>query len=768
MMNWQKTAFFERQPFVLLSLAAMAGILMSVFVPLSLLVWGGCAALSSVCLVLLKKSGRGCLYGLGVVCFFLFGLLSAAWMQPSAVPEGNYFVRAIVCDTPRTDEEKEHVSAYLRDVRLTDAEGGDYRLSKVYWTYYGIEEELPEAGREVTFQARLYHPQGQVNPNGFDFRLYLNRSGIANCLYGRSDFVQSGQMYSDFRTMILSLRLAVGRRLDTLFGEQSALPKALLLGEREDMPEAVSEAFSKSGIAHILAVSGLHVGLLAGALLLMLRKLIYPRTRAVILDVFLILYCLLLDFTPSVVRASVMLAVSVFFKNRLERVDGLWVLSFSLLIVLLIQPLELLSNGLILSYGAVLGIIFFADATNERLCGVIPSPKIRSGAAATVGATVGTAIPSALMFHRFAPLALIVSPLVCLLLGVLLPVYALILLIGSIWLPVAMLLAQPVQTLTKLIQDIILWTGNLPFAVLRVPDIPLPLIPFFIALPCVLSPYCALQKRTRRALLLALLIAGSGLHIVTLDRALSYTQLSFGNNDSAVLQDGRRTVVVDTGDDAKDLCSYLLAKGRGIDTLVLTHLHADHCLGTLDLLEESIPIGQVILPEGALKGNVSERCAALVTLLEEKDIPVRYVAAGEIIECGRIRMTVLWPYADTVRAMQDLNDYSMALLCEMGDVKLLLAGDLSGVYDRYAAQKADILKVSHHGGKNETSEEFLSVVQPQLAVVSAGGRGGKPSDEVLERLNAIGTETYITGKSGAVRIECTQAGIVVRPFRKEE
>ncbi len=768
MKNWQKTTFFERQPFVLLSLTAMAGILTSVYVSLSLPVWGGCAAFALLFLILLKKSGRRCLSGLGVLCFFLFGLLSSAWMQPSSVPEGSYSVRAIVCDSPKVNEEKDHVSVYLRDVLLTNEAGESYQLSKVYWTYYGIDEEMPEAGREVCFQAKLYHPQGQVNPNGFNFRLYLQRSGISNCLYGRDDFLQGGQMYSDFRTMILSLRLAIGRRLDTLFGEQSAFPKALLLGEREDMPEAVNEAFSKSGIAHVLAVSGLHVGLLAGALLLILQRFVYPRTRAIILDIFLLLYCLLLDFTPSVIRASVMLAVVVFFKNRLERLDGLWVLSLSLLVVLIIQPLELLSNGLILSFGAVLGICFFTDALGERLRGVIPSQRLRSGAAATLGATAGTAIPSALMFHRFAPLSLVVSPLVCLLLGVLLPIYALILLIGSIWLPVAMLLAQPMQGLTRVIQDVILWTGNLSFATLRVPNIPLPFIPFFIALLCVLSPYCALQKRKRGILLLALFFAGSGLHLATIDRALSYTQLSLGNNDSAILQDGRKTVVVDTGEEADDLCSYLLAKGRSIDTLILTHLHADHCLGTLELLEEDIPIGQVILPYRALNGAVSEQCAALITQLGEKGIPVRYMAAGETLECGRIKMTVLWPYENAVRSMQDLNDYSLTILCEMGETRLLLMGDLSGIYDHYAAEKADILKVAHHGGKNETTEAFLSAVQPQIAVVSASGRSGKPSEEVLERLEKVGADAYITGLSGAVRIECTQGGVVVRPFRKEE
>lgn len=757
----------DSRPLVVPALGAGAGIILGVLAPGEPLFWLIGVFISLICVLLFKKAGRNAIPGFTLLALFVFALNASIAANPTLPSEGIYAVQGVVNEEAKVDGEG-HSTVYLRDLKITDAQNETSYVAGAYWTAYELfadQTQAPLPGEIIRFTAKLYYPKGQTNPSGFDFRLYLLRKGATVGLYGKDDYVDTGIRQTDFHSVSYSIRSALSSRLDTLFKDNSALPKALLLGESESLPDETREAFARSGVAHVLAISGLHVGLLAGALAIFLKRFLFPGARAVVISLFLLLYCFLLDFSPTVVRASILMAAVLFNLSRGRRADTMSVLALSFMVILAIHPLDLFSSGFQLSFCAVLGILLLRNWLSKALV-FIKYMRIRSAFVTTISALLGTLIPASLIFHRFSVIGIIISPLVCALLSLLMPCYVLTLIIGSLIPPLGLALGSIFGAATEWLQNGIVFLGNLSFSSVHIPDIPWPLIPALAALLIFLSPYTVLSVKKKAIIFSALFLFGCAGHLLTVDNGQSYTLFDTGSADCAVVQDGRSTAVIDTGDNSSDLCSYLLSKGRKIDMLFLTHLHSDHCLGVNDLIDEGILIGQVIFPLDAEKSDVSAECLAVVDRLKEYGVPILYASKGDVFHVGGISLTVVWPEEGTVLPGRDANIYSMAILCEMNGTRLYLSSDITGDYDHYAGQKADVLKVAHHGGKNDTSLQFLDEVRPSVALISASYQSN--ISDTLARLRESGAAAFITGMCGAIRIEPSATGVVVKPFTKSE
>ena len=748
---------------------AVGGILCAVYLPWYPVLYVCGIALATGLVIALKKAGHRLNIAFALLSFFLFSLGAGYASHPTLPPEGTYFVQGVIEATAKVDEDG-HTAVFLRDVQLQSASGDAYQVSSAYWTYYQTVGENespvhpPQAGTVVHFEASLYHPSGATNPCGFDFRLYLLQSGTTIGLYSSADYETDAQRKIDLMTLAADARSAISSRIDELFSGHSDLVKALLLGQRDGLPEETRDAFSKAGVAHILAVSGLHIGLLSGFLLLILRKFLYPGAQTIAMAVFLLIYCWLLNFMATAVRASILLLAGMYARGRGRGADSLSVLSAAFLMILLVQPMDLFSNGFILSFSAVLGIYLLRDVFG-RVLRFIRSGRIRSSLSVTCAAFLGTGIPSAMLFHRLSLVALAINPVISLLLSFMMPGYLVILALSCVFPSFAALLGNIMGYVNAFFEQMIVSVGDLPFASFTVPSIPVWFIPFFVLLCYVLSPYCAMRKKSRVCWICALFAAGCVGHLVTIDRGLSYTQLSLGNADCAVVQDGQKTLVIDAGDDASDLVSYLQAKGRHVNTLVITHLHADHIGGVRQLLDEEIRIDRVILPRGAEDQQIAQSSLDLLEELKQTGAEIVYVTAGDTLDEGQIHAEILWPVGENVRTGQDANDYSLCMLLEMGGCRLYTAGDVTGNYECYGAQGADILKVSHHGSKSSTGEEFLEQVSPAVAVISASGGNGHPSDAVLDRLQD--TQVLCTDSCGAVRIDFQNGQYTLSAYLRE-
>lgn len=759
--------FDIQRPLVCAAVAYGAGILFARCMAFRPLYGAAGLACAVVAVILFRGDRRRRAFAL-FASLFCIGLLYAGHLlSPSPPPSGSYEITAYVTGEERLTSTSRR-AVFLTDVRLINADGESYDIGKVYWSFTPGNDEFALAdGRQIAFTGRLYAPSPQMNPYGFDFRMYLLTQGVFSGVSGAKNLRETGLSRVTFSGCMLRARQAVEGLLDRLFAGDAAMPKALLLGVRDELPEDIQAQFRESGIAHVLAVSGLHVALLAGLLLLFLRPFrLTKRARLVFLAVFLLLYCALLNFTAPVMRASLLLLLAEIGRLRRRRRDGLTLLAAAFLIILLIRPLDLFSASFQLSFTAVMGIALLYRPLARR-ASFIRWRALRDAVCLTLSASLSTALPIAALFHRLSPIGILVSPLVCAFLMPLLLIYVLSLLAGAIYLPLGQALAQPAVWLGRFISLIAGTSAELPFAAVNVP---MPNIAWFVlacALALSVSGYLLWKKKSKAILCLSLLFIALGADALSIRRDVTYIQFSVSQQDAALLIDGRETVLIDTAQSGGDVADYLLSTGLSVDTVILTHLHADHCLGLYDLMEARIPIGRVLLPVNAENQLADPECLLLIDAIRERGIPLERISAGDTLHTARASVTVLFPDKGKMKTGADANLYAAALLIESGGARILYMSDTDGIYEDYIAVPADILKIAHHGSDGATGDSFLAKVSPDAAIISCGAANDAlPSPRLLDRLSRHVRMVYRTDVSGALTITFGENAVRIMPYHK--
>ena len=762
--------FAPKRPLVFCTLFCVLGLAAGIALPLKTPLLIVCALFCVPLGAVMKKQGKSIVYALSLLLFFLCAIASASIMQTPFLAPGAYTITGIV-EGEAAKRENGSVRVTLRDGRAVNDAGEETHFGKAYWTFYPREDEtlleLSETlydGDKVSFTASAYTPSGQVNPYGFDFRLYLLQGGFRAAITGCADPLVKKEASVSLSGWVFRLRSHLLARMDAIFGDDAPWPEALLLGVRDRLEEDTVQAFRDLGIAHILAVSGLHVGLIAAFVQWLLRRLrVGIRGQFIILCLLLLLYAALLQFTASVVRASVLILLASLRRILRRPPDPLSTLALAALVILIVSPLQVMAAGFQLTFAAVLGIFMLREPFLKALR-FVPVRAVREALAVTAAASLAVLIPSAALFHSISLAGLLVSPVACLVMAALLPVYILLTVLGAVYLPLGQAGASALHVLTSWMLPASKAISETPYSHLSITAFPFVSACALIGILFLLTRYCILPWKRRLALACAFALLGALIPLMQRDGRVSYIQFSQGQSDAAVIEDGDMTVVIDAGENGSDLAAYLLSVGRRADIVVLTHLHTDHCAGVLDLIADRVEIGKVILAPLAEAQTIDEPAKAVMAKVRETGIPVETMAAGDSFFTERARFDILWPFAGRVRAGQDANDYSMALLCEAEGVRILFTGDLTAKYETYAMADADILKVAHHGSAASTEEAFLAAVTPRLSIVTCRSGQYLPSGATLERLMESGSAILRTDETGAIRVNLKNGAFEITPF----
>ncbi len=580
--------------------------------------------------------------------------------------------------------------------------------------------------------------------------------------YGRPAPLPTGRHNPDFRP----LPLQVGARPESAARPAPAalppdgqdplrsLERAVLAGRREGLPPDWRIAFRAAGAAHLLAISGLHLGILTGLLLGLLRLLPIPRPASALLaTAALALYVAAVGAPPSALRAGLMtgLGLLLWGSGRLPPTDSL--LPAALLLLLGAAPALLASPGFLLSASATGGIVLalrgFETRRLERLGG-----RLEAFLRVSLGAQAGVLPAQILCFGTLCPLGWVVN------LGAV-P-------LAGLWLP-AVLAARALEVLGGWPAAVArAWSDGLGdalvggvIAVSRLPGACVP-APGWAAAAALLGLLAwARGGRGRIAALgLLALVVWSPLFDPGRPRIVF---LDVGQGDAVVIETRRprRTVVVDAGpawgtwDSGREVVlPYLRARGvPRIDLLVLSHPDNDHLGGAAALIAR-FPVGAVV--RGAWPQAPTGGVAALERVVAATGTPVRTLQAGDVLRLSRHdRMEVL-AGADTFPG-SGWNDRSLVLRCVVEGLRVLLPGDLEQAGEmrlrpRWGYLEAEVLKVAHHGSPDATSPAFLAGVDPALAVVSVGrgNRFGHPAEALMARLEDAGVHVLRTDRGGAV------------------
>lgn len=743
------------------ALLMMAGIALGFQAPTSAMPMLCVSAALAGLLLLGRRRTRaaGCL----LLTFLLGAALGIRTANPTLPPEGDAQVTGVVAGEVDFRAEKGQVRVILRDVTLN----GERIASGAYWTFYlKADENIQDfltPGARISMTAEVYHPQGQRNPHGYDFRQALRQKNILIGLYGAAKL----QALPDGLSLYgLAARFnhRMAQTLRDVCGEEAGqLASAVLLGMRDEVPDEEQEQFRRLGIAHILSVSGFHVGVLVALLALLMMPVKHRRLRMALTLPILLAYAFLTGGNAPAIRAVLLWAIVCWGRIRHKRVLMLHVLCASAMIQLLFAPAQLFSASFQMTYGvmaAICGITAQTAPNAQKKRGW--KGKILSLLSVSAAAQFGVLLPELYWFGRVPLLGIAVNVLLVTGMNVLLLLDWVTLLLT----PIPWLAALP-GAATRAVSEGFLRLVNAlgrfaPTLWTRQPDawVVLGWLLVFVALLPFGKSRNRWQNRKKR---LPMLAAGAVLMATILLPApfsgTEYMQLDMGDADAAVLRQEKHVLVVDAGEYGGDLASYLRAEHLPVDLLVLTHLHSDHAGGVRELLDEGIPIRRCVMPSGALEADFDEEVLPLLARMEANGTVIETVRRGDILQWAEGKLTVLFPPEGF--SASNANDGSMALLVEAEGVKLLLTGDLSARYGQYAAVSADVVKAAHHGSKNGTTQAFLDESAPTAVLVST------KRENAADYLRGItDADVYSTLESGAIIIRMADGHFTIEEFEE--
>ena len=634
------------------------------------------------------------------------------------------------------------------------------------------ETARPLPGERIEVYGKISPVEAPRNEGVFDFRLYYRTISVHGSMYGTSFRVIGGEP-KPFARGLQELRLRMGDILDQLLPPQDAgIYRALLTGDKSAMDEDIRSLYQENGIAHILAVSGLHLSILGLGVYELLRH--FGRSKAAsgsVAALLIISYGILTGCSGSALRAVLMLLLRFLAAAVGRSYDMLTAMAAAALFLLWKEPFMLFGAGFQLSFLAVLAI---------GLCHVLPAPKHPLLEGLWLSFYLQLLTLPVILFHYFRfPLYgiflnLIVLPLMgCVIYSGVFAVglfglsekLATIAVGGGYWilrlytllcthcaaLPYSsLLLGRPSMHSILLYYtalSVVTWALAERHAAersgLAACRLPLPCI----VLPLILSMLCLPAKQPQ------------GLEITALD---------VGQGDGFILRNQGLVMSVDGGSTSDQrlgenvLVPYLESQGIGhIDLALITHCDADHYSGIQYLLEEEpkMSIGELLLPRVAMQ---DARYDALRDAAAARDVRIRYFGQGDCIDLGEVEIRGYYP-AGTER-LEAANDHSIGMLLRAPDFQMLFTGDMDEDCERQMLAalweadtgypKIDVLKAGHHGSHTSSSEALLAALRPDYAILSygVGNDYGHPHAETRERLRRYDVKMLETGVMGEIRL----------------
>jgi competence protein ComEC len=634
-------------------------------------------------------------------------------------------------------------------------------------------------GNIVTISGLIKKFSINTNPGGFNEYLYYKSQNISYKLIAEDiTIVDSG--YSSFHNALNNIKEELVRVYNKLLPKKEAgTLMAMVLGEKYLLEDEVKTLYQENGISHILAISGLHVSMIGAAIYFILRKLRLGLITATIISlVFVYSYGILTNFSVSTNRAIVMYSILLLARLIGKTFDILSALSLSAFLILLQSPMELFQAGFLLSFGAVLGIALILPSLNSLY---EPKNAILKGIYVSVSAQALT-IPIVLYYFFQIPIYSVLVNLIILPLSSLLMLTALTAgLIGIVSMALGVFIAGGANYILIFYEMVCKLGANLPRNLITTgrPDSISILVYYAILLLFIIS----VRKLKKRRLIL-LFVAAIVLLLIPKSRdGITVAMLDVGQGEAIFIEsDLGTTYLIDGGSsDVSQMGRYRIVPyllSRGTDTLdyaIVSHTDKDHVSGLMELIEgKQISIKHLILPRTKVKNDIYQRLEAMAT---DNDIKLRYIVKDDMIIDGKLRMTFLHPTIEYQPTSN--NDYSAVISISYDDFDMLLTGDLeakgekglirflTSISDKVQTDY-DVLKVAHHGSKNSTNEEILSIIKPEFSLISCGknNRYGHPHVELLERLDDMGSEVVITYESGAITIKTDGKRMVVEEYLK--
>lgn len=549
----------------------------------------------------------------------------------------------------------------------------------------------------------------------------------------------------------------------------SGLMTALLTGDKSLLSDGDYAVLQRSGVAHIVAVSGLHLSFFAGLLALFFRR--HSKIGAALTILLVFLFAAVTGFTPSVLRAAFMVSMTLLAPLLGREEDRPTTLSAILFILLFLNPYASLSVSLQLSFGSVAGIHLVSGPLDQAMTRPLadggPRPRelgrklfrfFAANLSVTLGALLFTTPLLAYYFHSIALISPVTNLLTLWAVSFAFSPGLLLTMLGVALPGVSAVLTFPVTILARYVLAVTRVLGSLPFACVSTDGFYLRAWLALVYVMLLLLFLCRYRRPILPVCTGALTLCAALLLTRTalLSAPLSITMLDVGQGQCILLCSGGRTALIDCGGNdgnAGDIAAnYLQTLGiTRLDLLVLTHCHSDHANGVPELFAR-MDVSALVLPD--LAEDESEYRPEILSLAQAQGTELTLLNDNRALSLGEATLTLYAPLGDG-----GANEEGLFALATCGEFDLLVTGDANAFVESLLVKYGDlpdieVLAAGHHGSKNSTSAELLDAVTPETCLISVGyNTYGHPTSETLDRLAERDIDIYRTDQMGNLTIQ---------------
>lgn len=673
-------------------------------------------------------------------------------------------------------DSKEYSSRYNGVVKEVYIDNRKYDLNEKTIIY--IEKDNLKYGSTIVGQAKIILPKENTNPKLFNYKQYLmsNKIYAITNILGNYKIIETkklSKLYNLKRDIKNNIKTTISNGMSEI---NSRRILAIILGKDDLLEDKEITSFREIGIAHVFAVSGLHIGVLSVFLLFIFRILnINYRIASLLTVICIYLYGYIIDFPISVLRASILFSLLILSRLIHKRLDYINILSFTAVILLLIRPLWLFDIGFQLSFVTTFFIIYLTDKIDRSIFEDVKFSKYLSPVIAVyIGIT-----PILINNFNYLTITSILSNLI------LVPILSLSIILSFLSILISVISIELGMYILFIIDKLLLIFNYLFYFFDKFINISIisPSLNIFNTILYYSIVYIAFNYKKinkikftyRFVAFIYIVIIISSVFISTVTEEWKVDFIDVGQGDSILISIGKKNFLVDTGGRAfgdfdvgeRVIEPYLLKNGISyIDGVFITHFHDDHCKGLISILKnDRIKIQNIFI---GYKNENNELYNKINKLAKKKKINIININKGDKISIKEgIYIDVLNPLSDEINNTE--NNMSLTMLLRLNDIDMLLTGDIEKEIEKLLIEDIDdieILKVPHHGSNTSSTQNFIEKSKPEIAIISVGKNNyGHPNKEVLNRIKDSRAKIYRTDKNGLIRIENSNGSFKINTYK---
>lgn len=669
-------------------------------------------------------------------------------------------------------------------------------------------EKIPNVkiGNIIKVRGKLRQFEEAANKGNFDSRKYYLSLGF----YGK---IEAGTIevinsdYSGIRQGLYELRMEIIERLEKLCSDnkgifsvinnKNGIIGAIILGDKTDLDSDIKELYSVSGIAHILAISGLHISFIGMAIYRLLRRRFRFLFSAAVSIPVVLSFGIMSGFGISTIRAIIMFILKIIGEVLGRKYDAITAISLAGLVLLVQNTFVVCNSGFQMSFGAIIAIVLILPIVEEILNTDNKIIKVLS-ANFTISLVMNSIL--AWNYYELPTFSFLLNIVVVPLMSVVIVSSIAGIFCSCIMFGFGKVVIFPGCGILELYTFLcnIINKSSVASIVVGQPKVTIIIVYYAILLVVLFglknirTKYTRAEKerniikketglvlekkakkerrikgqnvKLRLACIVGFLLLNCLIYYIP-NPGFYITFINVGQGDGILIHgDNGTKVMVDGGSTSEKqvakncIVPYLKAEGIGtIDYSIITHTDKDHISGILEILENNnsnrIRIKNLVMPDINMKDDTYNE---LIEKAKLKKINVLYIKKGDTLSLGKTKIKCIYP--ETTTTASDKNDYCTVLSVKNKTSKILLTGDISKEIEEKIKDDIEenytVLKVAHHGSNYSSSEKFLKKVNPKYSIISVGKNNsyGHPGNETMERLRKQGGVIYRTDEKGGITI----------------